>query len=349
MKIGILTFHYAYNYGAVLQAEALLNFLSLKGYDVAFVDYKNKSIMDFYGIIDRRGIGRNKPFMVLKRILRYRKFKRYISKFPLINKESIVKKGEIDALVVGSDQVWNYNLTAGFDSFYWLDLPYSGIKIAYAASMNSSDVSKLELKKIKTLLSNFDYISVREQSLKELLTPLSPVKVDLVLDPTLMIDPEYWTSKVMCSGCKGYVLAYPLRDTNNVINIAKRIAKAKNKKLIVLRGMPTNSCHYFKEELADPSDFLFYFANADYVVTSSFHGTVFSLVFQKQFYTLKCTDNNNVRTESLLMSVGLLSRLVTIENSLKSLDIIDYNKIRERLTELRQNSQGVLINYLSEV
>ena len=349
MKIGILTFHYAYNYGAVLQAEALLNFLSQLGYDVAFVDYKNKSITDFYGIIDRRGLGRNKPFMVLKRILRYRKFKKYISNFPLINKDSIVKKGEIDVLVVGSDQVWNYNLTSGFDSYYWLDVPFTGKKVAYAASMNSSDISKLELIKIKQLLSNFDYISVREQSLKELLTPLSPVKVDLVLDPTLMIDPEYWTSRVRNSGCKGYVLAYPLRDTKNVINLAKRIAKAKGKKLIVLRGMPTNSCHYFKEELADPFDFLTYFVNADYVVTSSFHGTAFSLIFQKQFYTLKCTDNNNVRTESLLMSVGLSSRFVTMDDPIKSLESIDYKIIRELLSELRQISQGVLINYLSKV
>lgn len=349
MKIGILTFHYAYNYGAVLQAEALQKFLSQQGYDVAFVDYRNKSITGFYGIIDRRGIGRNKPFMVLKRILRFRKFKNYISNFPLINKDSIFKKEEIDVLVVGSDQVWNYNLTAGFDSFYWLDIPFTGLKVAYAASMNSCDVTKLELIKIQKLLSNFDYISVREQSLKELLTPLSPVKVDLVLDPTLMIDPDYWLSKVRRSDCKGYVLAYPLRDANNVISFAKRIAKAKNKKLIVLRGMPTNSCHSFKEELADPSDFLTYFANADYVVTSSFHGTAFSLVFQKQFYTLKCTDNNNVRTESLLLSVGLSSRFVTMENSLESLDNIDYINIQERLSELRKASQGVLINYLSKV
>lgn len=347
MKIGILTFHYAYNYGAVLQAEALYSFLRQQGHDVGFVNYFNKEVKGFYGVIDKRGIKRNSPIVIIKKIIRFRRFQKYIDGFRYFKPEKICNKGYLDAIIVGSDQVWNIDLTKGFDDYYWMNISYGGIKIAYAASMNSDSINLSYMNEIERLLKNFDFISVRESSLQKELLNLSLKGVELVVDPTLLISPEYWLDKVGGISDGKYVLAYPLRDGRKVMEESKKLADAYGLKLFVLRGMPTASLKKQNREFADPMDFLKLFANASYVVTSSFHGTAFSIVFKKKFFTLRCSDGNNVRTESLLRILSLENRLIS-EIDVHSRDEIDYHKVSEQLRNLRDDSQNLLINALQK-
>ena len=352
MKIGILTFHYAYNYGALFQAVSLFDYLRSLGHDVYMIDYHNSHISESYSIYPSMESKKNYKFYLtlcfrmIMRIKRFNNFKKYINdNLSLISPQNI---SQLDSIVIGSDQVWNTKLTNGYDPYYWGNIPFKGKIISYAASMNAVKLSDVDKERIAQELKNFSSISVRENSLVKMLKPLTKKKISWVLDPTMLNDYRYWNSQ--CSNSRNkekYVLAYPLRDGNTVMSIAETIAKQKTCKLKVIKGCAgwnpfTNVCN-----TAGPKEVLSLIKNAEFVVTSSFHGTALSILLNKQFYTIKCKDGNNVRTESMLNLLNLTSRLISNKSEIHS-ENIDYSVVESILKYEREKSRSFLNESLHE-
>ena len=355
MKIGILTFHYAYNYGALMQAWAMKEFLKTKGFDVEFVNHKNKAIEKYYSIYDWKYIKSKSvirllikislyPFILIARFLRYRKFEAFIKQEFPIN----LKRDNIDCydiLIVGSDQVWNYELTDGFDAYYWGNInPNNKIYIAYAVSMNMNNFKQKD--EVGRFLNNFSAISVREKSLQNQLSILTNKKIELVSDPTLLITFSMWNKIIRRKSIKDkeYVLAYPLRDSKEVIVIAQQLASRNKVHLSIISGGVNSNVLQKQKIFASPYEFITLIANSNKVVTSSFHGTILSIIFNKDFYSIRAKDKNNVRIESLLEILGLSDRLINSYEEALSLPTINYAEVNKKLEKLRNHSTQYLLS-----
>ena len=358
MKIGILTFHCAHNYGAVLQCYATQEFLRSKGHDVEIINYRPKYLLQPYLLFNIRRIISRNPILMLKKVIkeiltfhirykRWKGFEKFINN-RLILSECVEKtsiQSKYDIYIVGSDQIWNNRITNGDDT-YFCKFPFEkGCKkyISYAASMEATTLDKNAL--YKNLLNDFDAISVREKNIQNLLTPYTNLPIQHVLDPTLMVSPKIWDSLPSKSDNKDkYVVVYQVAENPNTIRIAEHIAEqigAKVKILVAWIGKSSS----IKFQDATPEDFVDTIRNAACVVTTSFHGTAFSIIFNKPFYTIKLNAGWDTRSESLLKSISLEERLIGIDDT-PIFSAIDYSDVNIKLEELRQESQNFLLNNL---
>lgn len=358
MKIGILTFHFAHNYGAVLQAYALKEVLKSMGHSVEVIDYLPDYFFNKYNPFSvkkssfysfaRSLLGKCKilPTFFLH-IKRYLGFKNFINKY--LNPVKIDLESSdhgFDVFIFGSDQIWNPNITnRGFDKVYFGDFAGSlGKKnVAYAASAGGYKFTCDDVKKIEDLLSRFYKISVREESLKNIILKLRPGSVEQVLDPVLLANSENFKSITHSSiKMKKYVLVYQVVEDPKTMRIAKHIAKQFGCDVIELTARISFSLSTSKDQSAAPQKFVSYFNNAEYVVTTSFHGTVFSILFGRPFYVVGLNPEHDNRSKSLLTSLGLENRLVD-KHSLPEVSNIDYRLVNNRLEELRMNSCSFLV------
>lgn len=353
MKIGILTFHYAYNYGALFQAVSLYDYLKSLGHEVYMIDHQNVEITKSYKLYPFTASNKNLKFCLtlcfrmLMRMVRFYNFRKFINRNLTMIRPCDIQK--LDYIVVGSDQVWNTKLTDGYDSFYWAEIPFKGRFVSYAASMNAVSLSSEDKKEISKRLTNFNSISVRESAMLDMLGPLSDKKVSLVLDPTMLNDYEYWKKRSKKSFNKEkYVLAYPLRDGNTVLTIAKTIAKEKNCKLKIIKGDTGWNPFTNTYNTAGPQEVLSLLAGAEFVVTSSFHGTALSILMKKQFYTIKCRDGNNVRTDSILTLLRLKNRMIENVSEVDITSKVNYSQVEEVLSVEREKSRSFIKDNLYE-
>ncbi|MEO6289568.1 MAG: polysaccharide pyruvyl transferase family protein, partial [Ginsengibacter sp.] len=233
MKIGIITFQRAHNYGAVMQAYALLTTLQNMGHSVEIIDYWPKYRSGHYSLVyfdEKRNIKKRFSAPGLKnfakevvsfplRYRQYQKFKTFIRCNLKVGKNSFHLGSDIphkyDIIVCGSDQVWRYNFrgNSGFDNVYFAQYPVNKdvTKIAYAASMGDEVIDEHAQRVLSKLLENFDFISVREQSLLELIKPLTNVKPVKVLDPVFLLSETEWRKIIRKNDKKKkYLLFYQL-------------------------------------------------------------------------------------------------------------------------------------------
>lgn len=362
MKIGILTFHCAHNYGAVLQCYATQEFLRSKGYDVEVINYRPEYLLKPYKIFDKDRIASNDfilsfKLLIVQLLLLYDRFKRFRGFENFINKRLMTGKvvtrnnipSDYDVYLVGSDQVWNPKITYGFDTIYFANFPFEkGEKkyISYAASMESKNLDENQVEFYKKSLNNFDALSVRENALLKLLQPLTRKNITHVLDPVLMVHPEIWDSFSSDKHkTEKYVVVYQVRHNPNTLRIAHHIANqigAKVKILVArLQFNPINGT----DQTATPEEFVDAIRNAACVVTTSFHGTAFSVVFNRPFYTVKLNDGWDTRSMSLLESVELTGRLIDVDDE-PTFTSIDYSIANQKLDKLRKKSQDYLLNNL---
>lgn len=315
MRIGILTFHCAHNYGAVLQCYALQTFLEQRGHDVRVIDYRPKAITIVYKLLTKKRIIRKNVFRVVKylsllfwRIKRYDKFEEFIKNKLHLAPINTIMEIPYDIIIIGSDQVWNYNLTNGFDKYYWGNFPHPARTriVSYAASMQDSWPEKLSFEIIRNL-DNFDYISVREISLAERLTKLTNGrKIYQVVDPTLLLGKEKWMSiAIKPNISKPYLLLFQVEGRNKKTEkIADTLSNIKNLPIIRL----TTSVDWYtssKVRNTSPAEFVGLFMHAAFVVCSSFHGTVFSLIFNRPFVSVRMGVGKDNRVANLLLAFGL--------------------------------------------
>lgn len=346
MKIGILTFHTADNYGAVLQCYALQEYLKGKGHKVSVLDYRNSYLTRIYRKSDFRMFMANLVYghklEIKSLILRNRKIPKfasfrekhlYIDNTKFINVKDVPK--DFDMYVIGSDQLWNYSVCGDvYDPVYWGDFrkDCEGKIITYAVSTSVKSLTEMPKDLLLKYLANFDKISVREKSLLEYLRSITDKRISVLVDPTILLDSHHWSKLAGFSTMslpEKYILVYSVRNYpgNNNIMYDKALILSKKRSLPILV--------ITKETSYSPEDFVNLFKNATCVFTSSFHGTVFSVIFKRCFYTYKYNDAFDSRYVDLLESLGLEDRLLSVEQDTTELKDVDYSKVDERLMQLR--------------
>lgn len=363
MKIGILTFHRAINFGAVLQCYALYRTLSDMGHDVEVIDYRPAYIEKYrkplyWNDFKKQGfLSKIKALLMLP--ITYKNKKKSASVFDSflnqhIKTTQVVKNvldlPSFDVIFFGSDQIWNPRICEGFDPLYYGQFPKGKTKlVSYAASLGTPQVlTKEQWDKIFPLMKSFDAISVRESKLAEYLQN-GGIKAKTVLDPTLLASKEIFERIVEKPQITGYVLLYMLEPDGNAITFANRIAKHRNLKLMRIRARRSPKMKKSNYDDVVPNsvgEFLGYFKYADYVVNVSFHGTAFSVIFNKNFYTLK--SRNYERAYGLLKSLGLLDRFVSPNDDVGGGNDIDYLNAIECLEKMRKASQEFLYSSLKK-
>ena len=336
--VGLLTLDSRiYNYGGFLQEMALQDAINSLGYECEIIDYEVSQEFNTFSL--KRGI---KNFDKIKKKLtkektillsnpvsdlitkRKRAFDKYRAHNLVLSKKmSYSDLHSIDLnyeqLVCGSDQIWNpdYNIPAFFLNFGRKDCR----KIIYAASIGKGQLSCLEKKTYSKLLEFPDYISVREDSAQKLISSITEKNVELVLDPTLLHQQEYWMKKADDSSLnhRNYIFCYFLNLTDEKVKSANDFAKKNNCEVIAIPYLH-NEVEKYTEKLegkllseVNPADFLNLIRNAEAVITDSFHATVFSIIFQKDFWCFgrnAGTYNMNTRLHTLLGYVEMQDRLI---------------------------------------
>ena len=359
-KIGIITFQNAHNYGAVLQLYALKTYLERQGYSVDVINYINQQIKSQYPLFPKVPFQTYRKKVILESILKipinivknlyalpqhiikYKKFNRFIHKIvktpKMYHTKDIEKSNKYDAYICGSDQIWNPSLTNGLDPIYFCGFGTKAIKISYAASMGLKKLPALEEVKFQRLITNFDYLGVRESSLKDYISNFTNQEVTENVDPTLLLDQEDYLSLIKDNVYGKYIFVYSLVDDDKLFACAEKLSKDKNLPIIELRYKKIYK-HRKYNQVADsgPEDFLCLIKNAEYVVTNSFHGTVFSIIFEKKFYAVY-NEWGTSRLKTILEKVGLLDRYINDYDEIAQLKDIDFSKVKKEVKKLRKES-----------
>ncbi len=364
MKIGILTYHRAENYGALLQAYALRTYLQSLGHDVAFVDYwpdYHKEYFDLFSFKRFFEISIKAKLVMLYNLLFLlirKKRKRNLQKFmyerlelpkhPKYND----KKGccrDFDVVFYGSDQIWRKQ---GMPSHPGFDLWYFGSnniiakkKIAYAASLGASSLSQQEKMIIENALKNFLYISVRESSLKVLVNNLGYNCVQ-VIDPVFLLDKNQWSelTKDIVPQYNKYILVYNLLAQKETASFAEILKRKFDLPIIeITKSFKIGELTARYNHTAVVEEFLSLIENAEFVVSNSFHGVAFSIIFEKQFYAVGMGSKSE-RVISLLELLGLNNRYVV--NGNYDENSIEYEKIRESLIKSIEYSKRFITDSL---
>ncbi len=356
MKIGILTYHRAHNYGALLQAIALRKVLLNYGHEVWYIDYWPE-----YRYIAYESFSLKRAFMnhnikgtikyIVNTVFTLKRKKRRNSVFeiflekniqPYCNRYSSLDR--YDVIVYGSDQIWRkqpYDY-GKFDAVYYGNNILSANKhITYAASMGEVILSQKDKIFIKKSLKKFSSISVREDDLNEALSNLG-IQCNTVLDPTLLLSDKEWENIFITNRPfeKRYVLYYRLmRNSFDELQI-QAFAKKSNLDLVILDGLVRIDNRHSLTDI-DPAYFLSLIKYADFIFTSSYHGLIFSLIYRKQFFA--SFIRNEKRARSLLNKVDLINRLILPKGLIPlNPDVINYKECERRIEELRKFSKYIL-------
>lgn len=360
MKIGILTYNLSENYGAVLQAYALKTFLTSKGYDAEFVDYVHPAHREMYSLYSKKRLEKKNFIGKIKYnisfILKFsrlykrkKKFKDFINNYLLPTSDQKQSESEYDIVFYGSDQIWRKQTAIGLDDFNEVYFGSEHIKakrkVSYAASMGILHSSDKDKAKLTELLKNFDSISVREQDLYELIQPLTEKKVEIVLDPVFLLTKSDWQQIIGEKKVKRkYILLYNLLHNDDAVLCAKQIAKKENLELIEINGKIDSTLCYRRKRYnsCGPLDFLSLIYHAEFVVSTSFHGVAFAILFNKQFFSF--LKEHSERIVSILNRFELSDRFYPDKEQIKIVEAINYDLVNGLLNQKREFS----ISFINE-
>lgn len=354
MKVGIVTYHRTLNYGACLQAIATRHILSNLGYEAYYVDYWPDYHSDSYRVFSIRrffDLGIRSRLLYLKNAILYWRFRKCrINHFESFFSKYITPfckpiEDEFDAIVYGSDQIWRKQPRIG--SYNPVYFGYNNFRtkkhISFSASMGILPDNEKDKQIISDYLKHLDNISVRENNLRCLLNDLGYTDVKVTLDPTLLLTSDQWDEIIPSSRLvsKNYVLVYGVSDVPLEMTEILKFANAKGLDVVVLSGEATgyDTTKHFSTQ--DPSSFISLIKNADFVITSSFHGLAFSIIYKKQF--LASYYNNSNRAETILDALGIHNRIIKKYSIIPAENpIIDYTEVDFRLKELKKKSLDYL-------
>lgn len=325
MKIGIVTFHNVYNYGGMLQAFALCHFLQ-ETYSACYcIDYRQDALTKKYRhrLWDKeKSVKQNTKHFIAYYLLRKnyekeKKFNAFLSRhIPQTKAVSSLEAfqdvtKDFDILISGSDQLWNPQFTGGqLDPVYFLETNTTVRKYAYASSAGARIFNPSEIRQIQQYLQGYHSVAVREDFLKQQLLPVRH-DVEVVLDPTLLLDRAKWLSLRQHIGGlpPRFVLLYTFDNDAKTIAIAKRVSQQLRIPIVSLFRVKTKlQIEYTRDDLG-PQEFLDLLDKCSFVVTNSFHGTAFSINFQKDFFSVYKTSNPH-RVLNLVGQLGLSERVV---------------------------------------
>ena len=300
MKIGIITFQRAYNYGAVLQAYALCKTLNELGYTCEVIDYHNARFENDYRKITVLKSKSLREFVsaLVHGKTRNAKRKAFIdfveSEVGISRKEYFTDNikeanSEYEVFITGSDQVWNFDLSGNDETYLLKFIPEKDKKGAYAPSIGKTELTESEYSKLQAI-KDFGYLSARENTASDIIENITGNKPVLVPDPVFLLSKEEWREKE--EKYKGipekYVLIYKFADNDKkMTQFAYDYAKRNNCEIVIVQSSLKNADGAKVVRDASPGEFLWLIDNAQCVVTNSFHGTAFSILFGKEFYSNK--------------------------------------------------------------
>lgn len=341
MKIGIYTFHYENNYGAMLQAYATQKILQAMGHDVEFIfqrrDYhikannyavltlNPKSWIKFVYAQSHPAIRKRlKNFRTFHSRLRLSRLYRHVS-------ELHEQPPDYDVHLVGSDQVWYLREKIQKERYFFLDfLPANSCKISFSSSLGSSSVWPGNIPIVKSALSDFVALSTREIEGAKILSELIDREVQDVLDPCFLLDVKNWEKISRLPPCpQEYILCYGFDDSESSRAMLLSIKRRMKLPLVFVSSsglLKPNGVDYFIKS-AGPADFVGLVNEAKFVFSGSYHGVVFSVLFRKSFFVVS-HPTKNMRISSLLAKLGLMSRQISeptaIDDFLEKDIFIDY-------------------------
>lgn len=359
MKIGILTMHKVLNYGSALQAYATQQILLQLGYKNELIDY-------IFPPKRKKSLKAKVRDILKNEYKKERKFRSFWKSFFKCSPATFVSKNELNAIdgqydiyLTGSDQVWNPILN-GNELPFMFDFIPNGKKIAYAASFSKGVIPKERQVAYKKLLSQYNAISIRETSGVTLLNEIAGIQAAHVCDPTLLLNSNQWSeieSRSTLHIAQPYILAYILSYAYNpypyIFSIISNIQKESGLHVVLLDGRLTDRFKkgYTVINTAGPADFLHLIKNASFVITTSFHGTVFATNFRKPFVSvIQSNLSMDSRMYSFVKQVGLEAQAVVYNMPFhfESKDI--YTKeVEERIEKFRNDSLTFLQTTLTDV
>lgn len=352
MKIGLITFHDTNNFGSYLQTYGLYKKVEDLGYNCEVIDYQCKSIVQRE--LPKKSTLTLNPRTILKDILfervlrnKYKKLNSFLHNKMKVgnryNRSTInCANDEYDKFLVGSDIVWGMDIIEG-DTTYFLDFVKDRKKKYAFASSIGNQWNSAEKKLLAPLLSDFQCIAVREEESAKWVEELTARRPNVVCDPTMLLDSEEWSSLKSDKYSKDkYVLVY--FPTEACLEAAKKMAKKKGVKCVCINyGLPYKGVSSVCPTTME--DFLSLFYYAEYVVTASYHGMLFSIYFNREFAYYNRAHKSRMNT--LAKRLGVQSREGSEYDILK-MKPIDYSKVNEAVDEYRNYSIQVLKEMLAK-
>lgn len=324
-KIGICTLYFGNNFGAILQAFALQEVLKDMGHEVEFIKVRDVQI------------NMNQPNVDL-----FEKSREHIN----LNKEVFNSvKDKYDAIIIGSDEMWNINngTFEHFEEYFGKNLDAEKI-ISYAPSANGVTAEQLRAAYGDNVkFEEFKYISARDESTQKLVKDISGRDAQIVLDPTLLISDfsKYATNPF--PDLKDYIILYGYKFSEEEKEKIIKFAKDNNKKIYSL----AYKFDWAETLYTDIFGFLGVIKNADYMITNTFHGTLFALILEKKFVVF---SNNNSKVEDIINKFQFQERNGINASDLNKIfsENIDYEKINKLKLEHRKRSLDYLENVINE-
>ncbi len=319
-KIGILTFHSANNYGAFLQTKSLQDYINMGGNDCYVINYRPDYIKKEYSLnLLQSNIGLKARLLLLLRSYHIQKRNnvfeanrsKYLKETEMFSSPVGLEKvlGGFDKVVVGSDQVWNFDITDS-DYLYFLENINNIEKYSYAASTGDYKFDGDELLKVSTALQSFTSVSVREEKTKTEIESIIHTKtISLVLDPVFLTEKNSWLEFASFPKEKDYILFFHMgvsQRAEAALEYAVKLGNNLNKQVLYISDQE----RWYKYRtvkhvgVVTPAEFIGYIANAYCVVTNSFHATAFSIILNKMFF-VETDIARNDRILHLLDMFGL--------------------------------------------
>ena len=367
MRIKTITCHHVYNYGASLQAHALMHYLSSLGHEVEIIDYMPDYIRKHISVWDIGPRWKKNIFIrlayysyVVPQRLRQKESKKRYDEFTrnylkLTKRynsfqELVQDTPTADIYFCGSDQIWNPTINNGLDPAFYIDFASAkSIRASYAASFSVSEIPEKDRGFINDMLKKLDFISVREKTGISIIKKMNiDKKVVNVLDPVFLPLFEHWKSMTYTPQYNNYILVYDQENNETIRKMAIALSKETGKKIIAFKGLYPRDYADIKVKQSGPIDFISLIANADYVITNSFHCSAFSIIFGREFYVVPRTHQKvNSRMADLLEALNIKNRMIKSIDLLNHSEIIDYDSVYERLYSLRKLSYDYIDKVLS--
>ncbi len=354
-----MTFHRAINYGAMLQAVALQQSIKRMGYESELIDYVDKLYEHYKISYQTSNIFKTflKYFLSMKIRLKNKRFEQFLLTNANLSEQAYSKntirnidENAYSVFFTGSDQVFNPEII-DYDENYLLGFVHNKYKCnSYAASIGLSELSKNQQEWLKDYIKDYHKILIREKTGKNILHEMGIENSILVADPTFLLTKKEWEMmehKINIS--KHYILCYGFRKNEYMENCAKMLSQEKNIPIYVISDkIVFNKSSKKQLRGIGPAEWLYLIHHADYIITNSFHGMIFSFIYQKQVWVADSNDGTFSRMEDFLNEMGCHKQIVRsrekqiIENS------IDYEVVNPKLKAYVLKSKNVLQEIVSE-
>jgi hypothetical protein len=360
-KVGIVTFHNALSYGAALQSYGLQQFLKAKGIDNDIIDYECEFINQRYKKLINIEKS-NVPKSLLGSLLKYKNKKKSLELFANFRENNMVLSkncgketikslaGDYSAFIAGSDQVWSPTC-AGFDLTYFLDFAEPWQKFSYAASLGTKNIPEDKVENYRELLKDFQGVSLRESSGINAVEGIVDTAPQVHIDPTLLLDRNEWdklSENVKIN--RPYIFLYNVKKPKRLIDYAVKLGKEKGLEVYYLndRHFPKIKGLNFLPPVS-PRGFVGLIKNAEYVVTNSFHGCAFSLIYHKNVVVeLNSENGRNNRIEELFKLLDINGRDISENYFLNPNEKIDWVKTERILSKEKEKSEKYLMSIVGK-